>query len=72
MALSYGEADLDSLKFVELCREKKFKEQAFFEYGGDGNNKFKAAIFISNTMRTYAQFFTDFVLIDTTYKRKGN
>ena len=30
LALSYGEADSDDLRFVELCQKKKNKRQVFF------------------------------------------
>lgn len=69
LALSYGEADSDALRFVELCQKKKDEGQAFFEYQICQNNKFKSAIYVSNVMQTYAEFFCDFVLVDTTYRR---
>lgn len=66
---SYGKAELDAYKFVQLGEEKKRDEGAYFEYILGNENELKNVIYISKTMLVYSQYFLDFVLVDSTYKR---
>ena len=60
---------MDALNFIQLCEDRKKKNKAFFECQLDQDRRFNASIFASSQMITLAQYFTDFVLVDSTYKR---
>jgi len=69
MQMNFGKASLDAFNFIKLCEEERQKNKAFFEYELDNERKFRASIFASNEMLILSQYFTDFVLVDSTYKR---
>ena len=68
MNQTYGRAEEDAYKFVKLAEEKS-KNGGYFNCYVINSSTFNRAIYLSDIMLTYAQYFLDIVIIDSTYKR---
>ena len=61
MKINYGKPEADAYEFVTLANKLKVEGKAFFEYQTGEENRFKAAIFVSNYMKKYFDYFSDFI-----------
>ena len=69
LKINYGKPGADAYEFVTLAKKLKVGGGAFFGSQTEEGGQFKAAIFISNYMKKYFYYFSDFVLVDATHKR---
>ena len=66
---NFGQPDEDAYKFTKLCEDDASKNGGYFKYEENEVNIFESAIYVSETMLTYAEEFLDVVIVDSTYKR---
>lgn len=69
LADNFGKPDQDALGFVELAQKEANEKGGYFAIEKDQSNRLKQAIFISETMLKFSNYFLDIIIIDTTYKR---
>ena len=65
---TYGYADEDAYRFIQLAKEEASKE-GFFCSKLDKNQRLFQAIYLSKSMLLYSNYFLDLVIVDATYRR---
>ena len=65
---TFGCADEDAYRFVQIATEKT-KEEGYFCTKLDQGQKLLHGIYLSKAMLLYSNYFLDLVIVDSTYKR---
>ena len=64
-----GKAHLDAYEFIKFAEEDVQKNDRYCCYMKKSNNEFNKCLYIFRAMLTYSDYFLDFILIDSTYRR---
>lgn len=64
-----GKAHEDAHDFVKLCQLDAHINGSYFEYEANSQGEFDKCVYLSKTMLTFAQYFLDIIIVDSTYRR---
>lgn len=64
-----GKPQEDAYRFAELAQKYAIENNGFFVLNKDIDGVFERALFVSDCMYKYSEYFLDIIIVDATYKK---